>query len=111
MAEHMTFNHGVRSSTLRWVTKKKSACKMHALFCLVTPLASRVELCKCLHLPRTCGSTNYNIAPHEPARLSSDSPMGICSSFSISAIQIVSNRPQKPPSAESVYLACAEGGF
>ena len=22
MAEHMTFNHGVRSSTLRWVTKK-----------------------------------------------------------------------------------------
>ena len=21
MAEHMTFNHGVRSSTLRWVTK------------------------------------------------------------------------------------------
>ncbi len=23
MVEHMTFNHGVRSSTLRWVTKQR----------------------------------------------------------------------------------------
>ena len=25
MAEHMTFNHGVRSSTLRWVTKRNKS--------------------------------------------------------------------------------------
>ena len=27
MAEHMTFNHGVRSSTLRWVTKNEKRRK------------------------------------------------------------------------------------
>ena len=29
MAEHMTFNHGVRSSTLRWVTKRTKSELFH----------------------------------------------------------------------------------
>ena len=36
MAEHMTFNHGVRSSTLRWVTNRKAPPKMGGAFLLVT---------------------------------------------------------------------------
>ena len=44
MAEHMTFNHGVRSSTLRWVTKKPTSehCSGVGFFVII----SRVELCE-----------------------------------------------------------------
>ena len=36
MAEHMTFNHGVRSSTLRWVTKKRESILGGALLFLTS---------------------------------------------------------------------------
>ena len=46
MAEHMTFNHGVRSSTLRWVTKvKEELHEVRFLFCFAR-FQARVELCE-----------------------------------------------------------------
>ena len=35
MVEHMTFNHGVRSSSLRWSTKKTETQRRFGLFCLL----------------------------------------------------------------------------
>ena len=37
MAEHMTFNHGVRSSTLRWVTKTEGIRTCSDAFCFGDP--------------------------------------------------------------------------
>ena len=48
MAEHMTFNHGVRSSILRWVTSTKGTDLVRA-FCTV--ICFKIELCK---LPISC---------------------------------------------------------
>ena len=60
MAEHLTFNQGVRGSTPRWVTKTKRA-DLSALFVLlmwgVEPRAPRVA-CK----PREKGAVHLLIA-------------------------------------------------
>ena len=63
MAEHLTFNQGVRGSTPRWVTKTKRA-DLSALFVLlkwgVEPRAPRVA-CK----PREKGAVHLLIAIDE----------------------------------------------
>ena len=53
MAEHMTFNHGVRSSTLRWVTKKNGVrtCSDAVLF---ADLYYESNSANSQNLPRTC---------------------------------------------------------
>ena len=75
MAEHMTFNHGVRSSTLRWVTKKRKHLTSEMLPFFAAPLPeSRSANPK--DLPRTCATANKRSPPNNRARLNSDSPMG-----------------------------------
>ena len=39
----MTFNHGVRSSTLRWITRKKQVFGLAFLFCKVNKIIRLYE--------------------------------------------------------------------
>ena len=42
--EHLTFNQGVRSSSLRWVTKKRQVPKELVFFCYIYSLSAFVFL-------------------------------------------------------------------
>ena len=74
--EHLTFNQGVRSSSLRWVTNKKSTMQRIVLFLLLYSTDSELREFAC-KLAIACGSSNTIRAQIKSACMSSEYPMAL----------------------------------
>ena len=72
----MTFNHGVRSSTLRWVTKIKAVLHSGAALIFVIHVESNSASFRPRKFAITRDAVILGTPLYQNARLSSDSPMG-----------------------------------
>ena len=74
LAEHMTFNHGVRSSILRWVTIKRVSKRILVFILFRTPDTLWPWACGC-RVPRRASRPSLNTLPRSVVT-EFDSPLG-----------------------------------